>query len=71
MTEVDSMYDGVDPTRISAGGNESHLLREKDNDEEDLEDDEEDPEDDEEDPEDDEEDPEDNEVLEEDYGEEG
>ena len=71
MTEVDSMYDGVDPTRISAGANESHLLSEKDNDEEDLEDDEEDPEDDEEDPEDNEEDPEDNEDLEEDYGEEG
>ena len=60
MTEVDSMYDGVDPSRISAGANESHLLSDKDNDEEDLEDDEEDPED-------DEEDPEDNEDLEEDY----
>ena len=57
MTVMDSMYDGVDPTRISAGANESHLLSEKDNDEED--------------PEDDEEDPEDNEDLEEDYGEEG
>ena len=64
MTEVDSMYDRVDATRISAGATESHLLSEKDNDEEDLEDDEEDPED-------DEEDPEDNEDLEEDYGEEG
>ena len=60
MTEVDSMYDGVDPSRISAGANECHLLSDKDNDEEDLEDDEEDPED-------DEEDPEDNEDLEEDY----
>ena len=64
MTEVNSMYDGVDPTRLSAGANESYLLSEKDNDEENLEDDEEDPED-------DEEDPEDNEDLEEDYGEEG
>ena len=64
MTEVDSMYDGVDPTRISSGTNESHLLSEKDNDEEDLEDNEEDPVD-------NEEDPEDNEDLEEDYGEEG
>ena len=71
MTEVNSMYDGVDPTRLSAGANESYLLSEKDNDEENLEDDEEDPEDDEEDPEDNEEDPEDNEDLEEDYGEEG
>ena len=64
MTEVDSMYDGVDPTRISAGANESQLVSEQDNDEEDLEDDEEGSED-------DEEDPEDNEDLEEDYGEEG
>ena len=64
MTEVNSMYDGVDPTRLSAGAIESYLLSEKDNDEENLEDDEEDPED-------DEEDPEDNKDLEEDYGEEG
>ena len=64
MTEVDSMYDGVDPTRISAVANEFHLLSEKEIDEEDLEDDEKDPEH-------DEEDPEDNEDLEEDYGEEG
>ena len=63
MTEVDSIYDGVDPTRISAGADESHLPNKKDNDEEDLEDDEEDPEN-------DEEDPEDNEDPEEDYGEE-
>ena len=85
MTEVDSMYDGVDPTRISAGANESHLLSEKDNDEEDPEDNEEVPQDNEEDPQDNEEDPQDNkedpedneegpeddEDLEEDYGEEG
>ena len=64
MTKVDSMYDGVDPTRISSGTNECHLLSEKDNDEEDLEDDEEDPVE-------NEEEPEDNEDLEEDYGEEG
>ena len=64
MTKVDSMSEGVDPTRISSGTNESHLLSEKDNDEEDLEDNEEDPVD-------NEEDPEDNEDLEEDYGEEG
>ena len=64
MTEVDSMYDRVDPTRISAGANESQLVCEQDNDKEDLEDDEEGSED-------DEEDPEDNEDLEEDYGEEG
>ena len=64
MTEVDSMYDRVDPTRISAGANEFHLLSEKDNDEEDLENNEVDPED-------NEVDAEDNEDLEEDYGEEG
>ena len=58
------MYDAVDPTRISAGANESHLLSEKDNDEEDLENNEVDPED-------NEVDAEDNEDLEEDYGEEG
>ena len=78
MTQVDSIDDGVDPTRISAGANESHLLRKKDNDEEDPEKNEEDPEDNEEDPQDNEEDPEDNEEgleddedVEEDYGEEG
>ena len=64
MTEVDSIDDGVDPTRISAGANVSHLLSEKDNDEED-------PEDDEEDPEVDEEGDQGDEDLEEDYGEEG
>ena len=46
MSEVDSIYDGVDPTRISAGANNSHLLSGKDNDEEDPEHDEEDPEED-------------------------
>ena len=57
MTEVDSIDDGVDPTRISAGTNVSHLLSEKDNDEED--------------PEVDEEGDQGDEDLEEDYGEEG
>ena len=62
MTEVYSIYDGVDPTQISVRANESHLLSEKDNDKEVLEDDEEVPKDDAEGPGDDED-------LEEDYGE--
>ena len=57
MTELDSMYDGVDPTWISTGANKLHLLSEKDNHEEHLEEDKGNPED--------------NEDLEQDYGDEG
>ena len=57
MMELDSMYDGVDPTWICAGANELHLLSEKDNHEED--------------PEEDKGNLEDNDDLEQDYGDEG